>query len=211
VDHLTVEELKKAWEPAAQGKVTNWNQIRSSFPDRPLKLFGPGTDSGTYDYFIEAIVEGKSSRGDFTASEDDNVLVQGVANDINAMGFFGLAYYEENKGKLKAVPISWKDGKPVGPSVENAKNATYQPLSRPIFVYVNKGAADKKPHVKRFIEFYLNNDHAQTLVREVGYVPLPSNAYNMALDKFTKRLTGTVFHGAEVGVGIEDLLARAPK
>ncbi|MEX2491555.1 MAG: PstS family phosphate ABC transporter substrate-binding protein [Nitrospirales bacterium] len=211
VDHLTVQELKKVWEPAAQGKVTNWNQIRSTFPDRPLKLFGAGTDSGTYDYFVEAIVEGKGSRGDFTASEDDNVLVQGVANDINAMGFFGLAYYEENKGKLKAVPISWKGGKPVSPSVENAKNATYQPLSRPIFVYVNKAAAEKKPHVNRFIEFYLNNEHAQTLVREVGYVPLPAKAYDMALDKFTKRLTGTVFHGSEVGVGIEALLARAPK
>ncbi|MGE0473312.1 MAG: PstS family phosphate ABC transporter substrate-binding protein [Nitrospirales bacterium] len=210
-DHLTVEELKKAWEPEAQGKVTNWNQIRSNFPDRPLKLFGAGTDSGTYDYFVEAIVEGKSSRGDFTASEDDNVLVQGVTNDLNAMGFFGLAYYEENKAKLKAVPIAWKGGKPVGPSVDNAKNATYQPLSRPVFVYVNKDAVDKKPHVKRFIEFYLNNDHAQTLVREVGYVPLPEKAYTMALDKFTKRLTGTVFHGAEVGVGIEELLARVPQ
>ena len=211
VDHLTVEELKKAWEPEAQGKVDNWNQIRSTFPDRPMKLFGPGTDSGTYDYFVEAIVEGKSSRGDFTASEDDNVLVQGVSNDINAMGFFGLAYYEENKAKLKAVPISWKGGKPVGPSVDNAKNATYQPLSRPIFVYVNKEAAEKKAHVKRFIEFYLNKDHAQTLVTEVGYVPLPSKAYDMALDRFTKRQIGTVFHGAEVGVGIEELLARTPK
>ncbi|MGP0593619.1 PstS family phosphate ABC transporter substrate-binding protein [Nitrospira sp. T9] len=211
VNHLTVEELKKAWEPEAQGKVENWNQIRSSFPDRPLKLFGAGTDSGTYDYFVEAIVDGKSSRGDFTASEDDNVLVQGVTNDINAMGFFGLAYYEENKGKLKAVPISWKGGKPVGPSVDNAKNATYQPLSRPIFVYVNKDAVNQKPHVKRFIEFYLNNENAQILVREVGYVPLPAKAYTMALDKFTKGLTGTVFHGAEVGVGIEDLLARVPQ
>lgn len=211
VDHLTVEELKKAWAPEAQDTVNNWNQIRSSFPDRPLKLFGAGTDSGTYDYFVEAIVEGKSSRGDFTASEDDNVLVQGVTNDLNAMGFFGLAYYEENKAKLKAVSISWKGGKPVGPSVDTAKNATYQPLSRPIFIYVNKDAVDKKPHVKRFIEFYLNNDHAQTLVREVGYVPLPTKAYTMALDKFTKRLTGTVFHGAEVGVGIEELLARVPQ
>ncbi len=211
VDHLTVEELKKAWEPEAQDTVNNWNQIRSSFPDRPLKLFGAGTDSGTYDYFVEAIVGGKSSRGDFTASEDDNVLVQGVTNDLNAMGFFGLAYYEENKGKLKAVSISWKGGKPVGPSVEHAKNATYQPLSRPIFVYVNKDAVNKKPHVKRFIEFYLNNDNAQSLVREVGYVPLPSKAYTMALDKFTKGLTGTVFHGAEVGVGIEELLARIPQ
>lgn len=211
VDHLTVAELKKMWEPAAQGTITNWKQIRDSFPDRPLKLFGPGTDSGTYDYFVEAIVEGKSTRGDFTASEDDNVLVQGVASDLNALGFFGLAYYEENMGRLKAAPISWKGGKAVSPSVENAKNATYQPLSRPIFIYVNKKSADTKDYVRRFVEFYLDNRNAQALVKEVGYVPLPEKAYDMAMDNFKKRQVGTVFHGAEVGVGIEELLVRAPK
>jgi phosphate transport system substrate-binding protein len=210
VDHLTVAELHAMWIPDAQGKIMNWNQIREGFPDRPLVLFGAGTDSGTYDYFVEAIVEGKSSRGDFTASEDDNVLVQGVATDVNALGFFGLAYYEENKDKLKAVPISWKDGKPVKPSVENAKNGTYQPLSRPIFLYVNKKSADK-PYVKRFVEFYLDNKNAQKLVKEVGYVPLPDKAYDMAMNNFRKRQTGTVFHGAEVGIGIEELLARTPK
>ena len=211
VDHLTVEELKKAWEPAAQGKITNWNQIRPGFPNRPLVLFGAGTDSGTYDYFVEAIVEGKSSRGDFTASEDDNMLVQGVANDINAMGFFGLAYYEENKGKLKAVPISWKGSKPVLPSVANAKNASYQPLSRPIFIYVSKKSIESKPHVDRFVQFYMDKRHAAALVKEVGYVPLPDKAYAAALEKSRKRVTGTVFHGAEVGVGIEELMARKPK
>lgn len=211
VDHLTVEELKKAWEPAAQGKITNWNQIRPGFPNRPLVLFGAGTDSGTYDYFVEAIVEGKSSRGDFTASEDDNMLVQGVANDINAMGFFGLAYYEENKGKLKAVPISWKGSKPVLPSVANAKNASYQPLSRPIFIYVSKKSIESKPHVDRFVQFYMDKRHAAALVKEVGYVPLPDKAYAAALEKARKRVTGTVFHGAEVGVGIEELMARKPK
>ncbi|HEY5601553.1 MAG TPA: PstS family phosphate ABC transporter substrate-binding protein [Gammaproteobacteria bacterium] len=210
VDHLTVEELKKAWEPAAQGKITSWKQIRPSFPDSPLTLFGPGTDSGTYDYFVEAIIEGKSTRGDFTASEDDNILVQGVANDVNAMGFFGLAYYEENKGKLKAAAISWKGSKPVLPSVENAKNATYQPLSRPIFIYVNKKSADTKPYVARFVEFYMDKKHAAPLVKEVGYVPLPDKAYDLALGKFKKRTTGTVFKGAEVGVGIEELMARSP-
>lgn len=210
VDHLTVEELKTAWSPEAQGKITSWKQIRPSFPDRPLVLFGAGTDSGTYDYFVEAIVEGKSTRGDFTASEDDNVLVQGVANDVNAMGFFGLAYYEENHDKLKAAPISWKGGKAVSPSVENAKNASYQPLSRPIFIYVNKKSADSKPYVARFVEFYMNKKHAASLVKEVGYVPLPDKAYDMALEKFKNRVGGTVFHGAEVGVGIEELLARTP-
>jgi phosphate transport system substrate-binding protein len=210
VDHLTVEELHTMWIPDAQGKVMNWNQVREGFPNKPLVLFGAGTDSGTYDYFVEAIVEGKSSRGDFTASEDDNVLVQGVANDINALGFFGLAYYEENQDKLKAVPISWKGSKPVKPSVENAKQGTYQPLSRPIFIYVNKKSADK-PYVKRFVEFYLDNKNAQKLVKEVGYVPLPAKAYDMAMNNFKKRQLGTVFHGAEVGIGIEELLARTPK
>lgn len=173
-------------------------------------LFGAGTDSGTYDYFVEAIVNGKSSRGDFTASEDDNVLVQGVANDINALGFFGLAYYVENQNKLKAVPISWKSGEPVEPSLENAKKGTYQPLSRPIFIYVNKKSADK-PYVNRFVEFYLDNANAQKLVKEVGYVPLPKEAYDMALNNYKKGQTGTVFHGAEVGIGIEELLTRSPK
>ncbi|EOA3785128.1 PstS family phosphate ABC transporter substrate-binding protein [Vibrio parahaemolyticus] len=211
VKHLNVEDLKKAWEPAAQGKVMTWKQMNPAFPDRPLKLFGPGTDSGTYDYFLEAIVEGKSSRGDFTASEDDNIIVQGVSNDVDALGFFGLAYYEENKDKLKAAPISWKGSQPVEPSVENAKNATYQPLSRPIFIYVNKKSADEKAHVERFVNFYMDTSHAPELVKEVGYVPLPDKAYKLAQENFKQRRTGSVFHGAEVGVGIEELLARTPK
>ncbi len=227
VDYLTVEELFKVWNPDAQNKITNWNQVRATFPDRPLVLFGAGTDSGTYDYFIEAIVSGhakdaglikndadkkkyKSSRGDFTASEDDNVLVQGVANDVNALGFFGLAYYEENKGKLKSVPISWKGSKPVSPSVATAKNATYQPLSRPIFIYFNKKSLEDKAHVRRFAAFYMDKKHAAPLVKEVGYVPLPDKAYDMALEKAKKRVAGSVFKGAEVGVGIEDLLSRQP-
>ncbi|NAW66592.1 PstS family phosphate ABC transporter substrate-binding protein [Photobacterium halotolerans] len=211
VTHLNIEDLKKAWEPAAQGKITSWKQVNASFPDRPLKLFGPGTDSGTYDYFVEAVVEGKSSRGDYTASEDDNVIVQGVASDVNALGFFGLAYYEENKNKLKAAPISWNGSKAVSPSVETAKNGTYQPLSRPIFIYVNKQSADNKPHVERFVNFFMSEDHAPQLVKEVGYVPLPEKAYKLAQDNFKARRTGSVFHGAEVGIGIEELLARTPK
>ncbi len=224
VDYLTVDELFMVWNPEAQSKITNWNQVRPSFPDRPLVLFGAGTDSGTYDYFAEAIVYGpakekglmteekgkkywKSTRGDFTASEDDNVLVQGVANNINALGFFGLAYYEENKDKLQPVAISWRGSKPVLPSVANAKGGSYQPLSRPIFIYVARKAADT-PYVKRFVEFYLANKNAQTLVKEVGYVPLPAKAYDMATAKFKARQVGTVFKGAEVGIGIEELLSR---
>ena len=173
---MTVSELKKIWEPAAQGKVTNWNQVRPKWPDAPLKLFGAGADSGTFDYFTEAIVgKAKSSRGDFTASEDDNVLVQGVANDRNALGFFGFAYYIENQKKLKAVAIDGGKG-PVAPSAKSVEDGTYQPLSRPIFIYVSKKAI-AKPEVKEFVEFYLKN--APTLVKEVKYVALPAKAYTL--------------------------------
>ena len=211
VDHLTVAELKKVWEPAAQGKVTKWNQIRPSFPDAPLALFGAGADSGTFDYFTEAVVgKSKSSRGDFTASEDDNVLVQGVSRNKNALGFFGFAYYHENQDKLKAVPIVEKEGKPaVAPSLETVIKGTYQPLARPIFIYV-KEASIAKPEVKSFVEFYLKN--AAKLSKEVGYVPLPANAYTLAQQNFAKKKLGTAFGGTpEVGVLIEDLLKREGK
>src|ERR687896_1991177 len=200
---MTVAELKKIWEPGAQGKLTNWNQIRPNWPNAPLKLFGAGADSGTFDYFTEAIVgKAKSSRGDFTASEDDNVLVQGVANDRNALGFFGFAYYVENKDKLKAVPIKPEEGKPaVSPSIETVNNGTYQPLSRPIFIYVNDKSA-KKPEVKEFVEFYLK--HGGELSKEVGYVNLPDKAYELALKNFQNHKLGTAFGGvAEVGVRVE--------
>ncbi len=208
VKEMTVAELKKIWQPEAQGKITNWKQVRDSFPDRPLKLYGAGVDSGTYDYFTAAIV-GKehSSRGDFTASEDDNVLVQGIAGDINALGFFGLAYYLENASKLKAVAIKTKDdSKAVLPSVEAAKDGTYQPLSRPIFIYVSKKSVETKPEVAKFVEFYMDNKNAQKLVKEVGYVPLPENAYNVFMQRFKERKLGTAFHGSKIGVSIGELL-----
>lgn len=211
IKQLTVAELKKMWEPAAQGTVTKWNQVNPAWPDQPMKLFGPGADSGTFDYFTEAIVgKSKSSRGDFTASEDDNVLVQGVSRDVGALGYFGLAYYIENAGKLKAVPIAMAEGKPaVLPSFETVENGTYQPLSRPIFIYVNAKSADK-PEVKEFIEFYLK--HAAKLTKEVKYVPLPAKAYTLAQKHFTDKKLGTVFGGeAEVGLKIEELLAREAK
>ena len=152
----TVAELKKMWEPSAQGKVMRWNQVNPAWPDQPMKLFGAGSDSGTFDYFTEAIVgKSKSSRGDFTASEDDNVLVQGVAGDVNAIGYFGYAYYAENQGKLKALPIIEKDGKPaVSPSPETVIAGTYQPLARPIFIYVNAKSL-AKPEVKKFVDFFM--------------------------------------------------------
>lgn len=210
VDYLTVKELKKMWEPSAQGTVTKWSQIRDGFPDKEIRLFGPGTDSGTFDYFTEAIC-GKSaaSRGDYTASEDDNVLVEGIASDAQALGYFGLAYYEQNKDKLKIVPVDDENdvnGKgPIEPSSQSVMDSTYQPLARPIFIYVSTKAAEKE-EVQRFVEFYLKE--AAKLVREVGYIPLPQEAYEAALERFKKRISGSVFggKGAKVGVRMADLL-----
>jgi phosphate transport system substrate-binding protein len=207
----TVAELKKLWEPAAQGKIMRWNQVNPQWPDQPVKLFGAGSDSGTFDYFTEAIVgKSKSSRGDFTASEDDNVLVQGVAGDVNALGYFGYAYYAENTNKLKALPIAEKEGKAgVGPSEATVLNGTYTPLSRPIFIYVNAKAL-AKPEVKKLVEFYMAN--AATMAKEVKYVPLPADAYKTALEHIAKGKKGTVFGGKnDVGITISDLLKREAK
>jgi phosphate transport system substrate-binding protein len=208
VDHLTVEELKRVWEPAAQGRITSWNQVRASFPDRPLKLYGAGSDSGTFDYFTEAITgKAKASRGDFTASEDDNVLVQGISNDQNALGYFGYAYYAENKDKLKAVPVvNPQTKKPVSPSDETVLEGTYQPLSRPIFIYVNKKSLQRSD-VREFVEFYLTN--GADLAADVKYVPLPDGAYVAGLARVKSGKTGTAFGGhAEVGVQIDELMKR---
>ena len=210
IKQLTVAELKKIWEPAAQGKVTRWNQVNPAWPNQPMKLFGPGADSGTFDYFTEAVVgKAKSSRGDFTASEDDNVLVQGVARDVNALGYFGFSYYVENKDKLKAVPIVNDKGQAVTPSFDAVVKGTYQPLSRPIFIYVNAKAL-AKPEVKEFVQFYL--EHGAQLSQEVKYVPLPAHAYKTAWDHVVKNKKGTVFGGTpEVGITIEELLKREAK
>jgi phosphate transport system substrate-binding protein len=205
VDHLTVDELKKIWEPAAQGKITNWNQVREGFPDKPLQLFGAGTDSGTFDYFTEAIMgKAKEQRGDYQASEDDNVLVQGIAGDESALGYFGLAYYEENADKLKLVPVKQGDAEPVAPSIETVKNGTYQPLSRPLFIYVKKDSADR-PEVKEFINFYLSDSFIPLIQsREVGYISLSDALYDAILKRFTDRTSGTLFpNGAEVGATLE--------
>jgi phosphate transport system substrate-binding protein len=208
---ISVADLKKMWEPEAQTKVTNWNQVNPAFPNQALKLYGPGTDSGTFEYFTEAVVgKAKSSRGDYTASEDDNVLVQGVSRDIGGIGYFGYAYYIENKDKLKALAISPAEGKPaVAPSEEAVLSGTYQPLSRPIFIYVSAKSAEK-PEIKEFIDFYLKN--GAKLTKEVKYVPLSAADYQHAADNFKKMKTGTAFGGhSEVGVKISDLLKRDPK
>jgi len=202
---LTVAELKKMWEPAAQGKVKTWKQVNPAWPDQALKLFGPGADSGTFDYFTEAVNgKAKSSRGDFTASEDDNVLVQGVSRDVNALGYFGFAYYVENKDKLRAARIADKAGQGVEPSFETVINGTYQPLARPIFIYINSKSLER-PEVREFVEFYMNN--AEALVREVKYVPLPAKAYAYNIEHANKKVLGTKFGGGnKVGLTIEQLM-----
>ena len=210
IKQLTVAEMKKMWEPGAQGKVTRWSQVNPSWPDAPMKLFGPGADSGTFDYFTEAVVgKSKSSRGDFTASEDDNVLVQGVSRDVNGLGYFGFAYYVENQDKLKAVPIVNDKGHPVAPSMEAVEKGTYSPLSRPIFIYVSTKSL-ARPEVKEFVEYYMK--HGGKLAKEVKYVPLPESAYRMAWEHVQKGKKGTVFGGeAIIGITIEDLLSREAK
>jgi phosphate transport system substrate-binding protein len=203
--NMTVAELKKIWEPAAQGKITHWNQVNPKWPNEKLVLFGAGADSGTFDYFTEAVTgKEKASRGDFTASEDDNVLVQGVSRNKNALGFFGYAYYVENRNKLAAVAVH--NGKQfVLPSTESVENGSYAPLARPIFIYVNLKSIDK-PEVKEFVHFYLTN--AAKLVKEVKYVPLPASAYEMARKNFDQKKAGTVFAGhAKMGMKVTDILA----
>jgi phosphate transport system substrate-binding protein len=201
--NMTAAELKKIWEP--NSKISNWRDVRSGFPNLPLKLYGPGADSGTFDYFTEAINgKSKASRKDFTASEDDNVLVQGVARDKGALGYFGYAYYEANKGRISSVRVN-----NVAPSRQTVESGAYTPLSRPIFLYVNANAA-KRPEVKRFIEYYLKN--ARNIVSSVKYVPFPQPAYNGILARFNGAKTGTIFGGEEaVGLKIQDLLTRELK
>src|SRR3989338_77786 len=211
--HITVQELKKLWQPAAQDKIKTWNQVRAGWPNRPIHLYGPGVDSGTYDYFTEAIV-GKehASRGDFTASEDDNVLVQGVSTDEEALGFFGLDYYEENKNKLNPLPVDDENNAngrgPVAASMETVMDGTYQPLSRPIFIYVNQKALNR-PEVSQYVQYYLEN--AAVLSREVGYIPLSKKAYALAQKRVEKSITGSLFegHGSQVGVQIDVVLEKS--
>ena len=210
VASLTIADLKKMWEPSAQGRVARWNQIRPEWPAEQLTLYGPGADSGTFDYFTEAVNgKSKASRGDFAASEDDNVIVQGVESNKSALGYFGYAYYIENKERIRAVPIVNNAGKAVMPSIEAVIDGSYEPLSRPLFIYVSE-AATKRPEVRELIEFYLTEGPA--LAQEVGYVPLPQAAYELALKHYKEKKLGTVFGGMpEVGITIDELLAREGK
>jgi phosphate transport system substrate-binding protein len=215
VNEITLEQLKKMWSPEAQAKVTQWNQVDAKWPANPLKLYGAGSDSGTFDYFTEAIVgKAKSSRGDYTASEDDNTLVQGISNDKNGLAYLPLSYYEENKSKLKMLGVIGGDkspmkGKAVKASRETVENGTYFPLSRPLFIYVSESSL-KRAEVRKFTEYYLKN--AAKFVPEAKYVALPAKAYELAQQRLAKSQLGTVFGGhAEVGLKIDELLKRETK
>jgi phosphate transport system substrate-binding protein len=211
-DSMTVAELKKLWEPAAQGKVMKWSDIRPGWPDQKIDLYGAGSDSGTFDYFTEAIVgKAKSSRGDFTGSEDDNVLVRGIEGNKYALGYLPYAYFAPHSTKMKAVKIMWEGHtpEPVEPNMENVVKGKYNPLSRPLFIYVNKKAAQEKEHVRKFVEFYMKNGAA--LVAEVKYLPLPASAYQKGLERFKALKVGTGFGGAsEIGLPVEEILRREP-
>lgn len=182
VDHLTVKELKMIWEPGS--RVKTWKDVRANWPAKKIKLYGPGADSGTFDYFTKAI-NGKeqASRADFTKSEDDNVLVNGVMGDLSSLGYFGFAYYNENRNNVKIVPVVGKKGKAIVPTLETINKGTYEPLSRPVFIYVSEKAV-KEVQVKAFVDFYLK--HAGTLSKEVGYIPLPEARYEEAKNRLKK-------------------------
>ena len=178
VDSLTTDELKRLWEPGS--KITRWNQIRPEWPDRKIELFGPDTDSGTFDYFTEVIVgEEDASRADYTASSDDNVLVKGISGERWSLGYFGYAYFEENQNLLRVVPIDPGDGNPISPTRETINDGSYQPLSRPLFIYVNVASLRESEAVREFVGFFLTE--GPTFIPEVGYVPLPEEGYLEAL------------------------------
>ncbi len=207
---MTVAELKTLWEPEAQGKIMKWSQIRAGWPDQDIHLFGPGVDSGTFDYFTEAINgKSKASRGDYTSSENDNILVQGVAGDEYALGFMGLAYYEENRGTLALVGVDDEDPSngdgPIEPSFEIVRNGTYRPLSRPLFIYVNP-AELARPEVQAFVDFYLAN--APILSKEVGYVSLTDEEMALVKARLAARTPGTMFaeHLAQSQKSLTELL-----
>ena len=182
VDSLTTAELKKIWQP--KSNVKTWKDVRKSWPSTKMHLYGPGTDSGTFDYFTEAINgKAQASRSDFNRSEDDNILVQGVANDKGALGYFGYAYYAENKDRIRSVPVKHKD-KAYSPTPANIKGGNYSPLSRQLFLYVNR-ASLTKPHVRAFLKFYL--EQASTLLNEVGYIPLSKSDYTSSLNLIKKK------------------------
>ncbi|HCP23366.1 MAG: PstS family phosphate ABC transporter substrate-binding protein [SAR202 cluster bacterium] len=207
VQCLTIEELHTMWAPEAEGKVNNWSQIRPGWPDEGLRLYGPGVDSGTFDYFTETVNgEAQASRGDFTSSERDNVLVQGIAGDQTSLGYFGYSFLVENKDKLKAVAVDGGEGC-VFPEDETINNGSYAPLSRPLFIYVRKESWEKQD-VKDFVSYHVSYDRAD-LLQELGFVAFPERVHELVLDRFNRGLTGTIFGGEHPKHGTVEEILRA--
>jgi phosphate transport system substrate-binding protein len=206
VQCVTVDELHTMWQPEAEGQIHSWNQIRDEWPDENLRLYGPGVDSGTFDYFTETVNgEAQASRGDFTSSERDNVLVQGIAGDKGSLGYFGYSYFVENQDKLKMVGIDAGDGC-VYPTDETINNGSYAPLSRPLFIYVSKESWAKQD-VMDFISYYVSYERAD-LLKELGFVPFPEKVHDLVLDRFQRGLTGTIFGGEDPQHGtVEEILS----
>jgi phosphate transport system substrate-binding protein len=209
---ITTDELKKIWEPSAQGKILSWNQINPSWPNKAFKLYGPGADSGTFDYFTEAVVgKAKSSRGDYTASEDDNTLVQGVSADVDALGYFGYSYFKGNANKLRAVAVvggakAPKKGVAIAPSQETIVDGTYFPLSRPLFIYINSKSLSN-PNVIEFSKYFVKS--AKTISQSVNYTALPDSVYALVQKRLDSKQMGTAFGGhSEAGLHINDIMAR---
>lgn len=204
---LSVAELATLWQKASEQKLTRWNQLRPDFPDEPISLWGAGGDSGTFDYFNEAILgDPRGARADYTGSEDDDEIVAGIAANPNALGYLPFAYFEPNMAKLRAIPINNGSGA-IAPGVEAVQSSQYQPLSRPLFLYVNAQKAQEKPLLRQFIEFYV--EKAPEIVTQVGYVPLTEEGYQLANLQFIRGEVGTAFKGVpEPDLTIEELLRR---
>jgi phosphate transport system substrate-binding protein len=201
-------ELKRLWSRDAQGRVERWNQVNLDWPAKPIKLYGPGKDSGTYEYFNKAINgDADNSRADYSSSEDDNVIVKNISSDPNGLAYFGFANYKANQAKLRALAIEGAKGS-VLPSIKNVQNETYQPLSRPIFIYINGNQIKNNPSLRAFIGFYLRN--AAGFVAKEGYIPLSNSQYRIVENKLFRDVRGSSFAGElPVGAGIGELLNRS--
>jgi phosphate transport system substrate-binding protein len=205
VECVTIDELHTLWRPEAEETVTKWSEVRAGWPDREVRLYGPGTDSGTFDYFTETVNgDSGASRGDFLASEDDNVLVTGIGGDPNSLGYFGYAYYSENQDRLKIVGIDGGNGC-ITPSDETINNGAYSPLSRPLFIYVRADVLEE-PHIRGFLEFYLS-EGSRELISETGYIPFEDTVYGLAMAKVQGAITGAAFGGdARLSGTVEEVL-----
>ncbi len=205
---ITTKELARLWGRQAEGKIDSWNDVNRDWPERPIKLCGPGKDSGTYDYFNKAINgSADNSRKDYASSEDDNIIVKCVAQNPGSLGYFGFGYYKANQNKLRALAVATSSG-PVNPSVANVQSGRYQPLSRPLFIYINDKALASKPDMQKFATFAVRN--GLSLVGVAGDIPLPASTYQLVESKLYKRITGTAFSGdLPVGLSIGEALRRS--